>query len=90
MQDVTDTWTALAMKRVGQVVGRDLRAIEDATLDMAGRYRDADGRAHHGQAGAPITFWPWKAASWADEFRRHIERLHQEVLAGWWANSPAP
>ena len=59
MQDVTDTWTALAMKRVGQVVGRDLRAIEDATLDMAGRYRDTPmvGRTH-GQAGAPITFWP--------------------------------
>ena len=77
VQDVTDTWTALAMKRVGQVAGRDLRGIEDATLDLARRHRDTPmvGRTH-GQAGAAITFG-LKAASWADEFRRHIERLHQ-------------
>ena len=30
----------------------------------------------HAQPGAPITFG-WKAASWADEVGRHLERLHE-------------
>jgi adenylosuccinate lyase len=75
VQDVTDTWTALTMGAVGQVVWRDLRAIEAVLLDLAVRHRDAVmvGRTH-GQPGAPITFG-YKAASWADEVRRHLDRL---------------
>ncbi|MEA2702247.1 MAG: hypothetical protein QOD63_192 [Actinomycetota bacterium] len=75
VQDVTDTWTSLAMAKVGQVAWRDLHAIEGLLLDLAERHRHAVmvGRTH-GQAGAPITFG-FKAASWADEVRRHIERL---------------
>ena len=75
VQDVTDTWTALAMASVGQVVWRDLRAAEGLLLDLAERHRSTVmvGRTH-GQAGAPITFG-FKAASWADEVRRHIDRL---------------
>jgi adenylosuccinate lyase len=75
VQDLTDTWTALAMASVGQVVWRDLHAIEGLLLDLAERHRSTVmvGRTH-GQAGAPITFG-FKAASWADEVRRHVDRL---------------
>ena len=75
VQDVTDTWTALAMRAVGTVVWRDLRTIEGLLLDLAERHRDSPmvGRTH-GQPGAPITFG-FKVASWADEVRRHIDRL---------------
>jgi adenylosuccinate lyase len=75
VQDVTDTWTALAMRRVGEVVWRDLGAIEASLLDLAERHRDTPmaGRTH-GQPGSPISFG-LKAASWADEVRRHRERL---------------
>jgi len=75
VQDLTDTWTALAMKKVGAVAWRDLRAIERCCLDLAVRHRDSvmAGRTH-GQPGAPITFG-LKAAGWADEVRRHLDRL---------------
>jgi adenylosuccinate lyase len=77
VQDVTDTWTSLAIRRVGGIVWRDLRAIEDGLLDLAIHHRDAliAGRTH-GQPGAPTTFG-WKAASWADEVRRHLDRLRE-------------
>jgi adenylosuccinate lyase len=75
VQDVTDTWTVLALREVGRVVWRDLRAVEGLLLDLAERHRDTVmvGRTH-GQPGAPITFG-FKAASWADEVRRHLDRL---------------
>jgi adenylosuccinate lyase len=77
VQDLTDTWTALAMRSVGSILWRDLRAIEGLLLGLAERYRDSPmaGRTH-GQGGSPITFG-LKAASWADEVGRHLERLHQ-------------
>lgn len=76
VQDITDTWTALVLRTVGGVCWRDLRRLEDLLLDLAERYRDTlmCGRTH-GQPGAPITFG-WKVATWADEIRRHIDRLH--------------
>ena len=75
VQDVTDTWTALTMRRVGSIVWRDLRIVEGLLLDLAERYRASVmvGRTH-GQPGAPITFG-FKAASWADEARRNLDRL---------------
>ncbi len=77
VQDLTDTWTALAIKRVGAVVSRDLRVVERHLLDLAQRERNTlmPGRTH-GQPGAAITFG-FKAAGWADEVRRHLERLRQ-------------
>jgi adenylosuccinate lyase len=77
VQDVTDTWVVLAVRRVGRIVWRDLRVIERLLLDLAERERSTlmVGRTH-GQPGAPITFG-YKAASWADEIRRHIDRLDQ-------------
>lgn len=75
VQDVTDTWTGLVMRRVGGVLWRQLHAIEGSLLRLADDHRNTPmlGRTH-GQPGSPITFG-YKAASWADEVRRHIERL---------------
>ena len=77
VQDLTDTWTALAMRSVGSILWRDLRTVERLLLGQAERHRDTPmaGRTH-GQGGSPITFG-FKAASWADEIGRHLERLRQ-------------
>lgn len=77
VQDLTDTWTALAMRTVGEVVSRDLDRIRALLVELAARHRDTVmvGRTH-GQPGAPITFG-LKAASWADEVDRHLARLRQ-------------
>jgi adenylosuccinate lyase len=77
VQDVTDTWFALVMRDVGSAVWRDLRAIEESLLDLAQTHRDTlmAGRTH-GQPGSPITFG-FKVASWADEVRRHLDRLRE-------------
>jgi adenylosuccinate lyase len=75
VQDVTDSWFALVMRDVGAVVWRDLRAIEDSLLALSVEHRDTAmvGRTH-GQPGSTITFG-FKVASWADEVRRHLDRL---------------
>lgn len=79
VQDLTDTWSAIIMRHVGAIVWRDLWALEHHLLELAVRHRDTAmiGRTH-GQAGAPITFG-WKVASWADEVRRHLDRLSEGV-----------
>ena len=77
VQDLTDTWTSLAMRSVGGIrLARPVRPRGHAA-DLAERHRDTlmAGRTH-GQPGAPTTFG-WKAASWADELRRHLDRLHE-------------
>lgn len=75
VQDVTDTWFGTVMRDVGAIVTRDLRAIESNLLALAAAHRDSVmlGRTH-GQLGAPITFG-YKAAGWADEIHRHLDRL---------------
>ncbi len=77
VQDITDTWFSLVVRQVGTIAWRDLRAIEEALLTLAVRHIDTvmAGRTH-GQPGAPITFG-FKVASWADEVRRHLQRLQQ-------------
>ena len=77
VQDITDTATALALRGIGALAWRDLRRIEELLLDLAARHRSTvmAGRTH-GQQGSPVTFG-WKAASWADEIRRHLDRLAQ-------------
>lgn len=79
VQDLTDTWMALAFRQVAAACWRHLRAIEGTLLELAGRHRDTAmcGRTH-GQPGAPITFG-LKAAGWADELRRHLERLREAM-----------
>lgn len=75
VQDLTDTWTSTALAAVTALLRRDLLRLEDLLLGLAVRHRDTlmAGRTH-GQPGAPVTFG-WKVASWADEVRRHLERL---------------
>ncbi len=77
VQDLTDTWFGVVMREVGALVWRELRALEADLLDLARTHRDTVqvGRTH-GQPGAPITFG-FKAASWADEVRRHLQRLRE-------------
>lgn len=77
VQDVTDTWFGLVMRDAGALVWRDLRAVEATLLALASRHRDTvlAGRTH-GQPGSPTTFG-LKAASWADEIRRHVDRLRE-------------
>ncbi|HZD01629.1 MAG TPA: adenylosuccinate lyase family protein [Actinomycetes bacterium] len=77
VQDLTDTWTALTMRAMGQIVERDLRRAETAALALARRHRDTVmcGRTH-GQPGLPVTFG-FKAAVWVSELRRHLDRLEQ-------------
>lgn len=77
VQDISDTWTALVMREVGRVVYRDLRTIEGSLLALARRYRNTptSGRTH-GQPGLPVSFG-FKAAVWAAEVRRHLERLKE-------------
>ena len=75
VQDITDTWTALVLQRVREIVGRELAAIEINLSQRASEHRDTvmAGRTH-GQIGLPITFG-FKAAGWAMEVRRHRQRL---------------
>ena len=77
VQDITDTATALTLRRIGGIVWRDLRRIEERLLELAVAHRATvmAGRTH-GQPGSPVTFG-WKAASWADEVRRHLDRLRE-------------
>jgi adenylosuccinate lyase len=77
VQDVTDTWTGLVMRRMLAIAQRDLTEIERALLHLAAQHRDTVmlGRTH-GQPGVPITFG-FKAAVWAAEVRRHLERVAQ-------------
>lgn len=77
VQDLSDTWTALVMRRVGDLLDRDLLRIREAARRLAREHRTAPmlGRTH-AQPGLPIPFG-FKAAVWADEFSRHRERLAQ-------------
>jgi adenylosuccinate lyase len=75
VQDITDTYTAIALRKVWNIVFRDLRSIEADLLKLAVTHRDTPmaGRTH-GQPGSPITFG-YKVAVWVSEIRRHLERL---------------
>jgi adenylosuccinate lyase len=77
VQDLTDTWFGMVMRDVGDLARRDLLALEGRVLELAATHRDTPiaGRTH-GQPGAPVTFG-LKAASWADELRRHVARLDE-------------
>jgi len=77
VQDITDTWLAMALLKVWAIVFRDLREIEASLLKLAVAHRATPmpGRTH-GQPGLPITFG-YKVAVWVREIRRHIERLKE-------------
>lgn len=77
VQDLSDTWFALTMRTMADLIDRDLSRCQEAAVDLARRHRDTVmcGRTH-GQPGLPITFG-FKAAVWADELARHRARLAQ-------------
>jgi adenylosuccinate lyase len=77
VQDLTDTWFAVTMRAVLDVVDRDVERCRAAAVHLARRHRDTvmSGRTH-GQPGLPITFG-YKVAVWAGELGRHRERILQ-------------
>jgi adenylosuccinate lyase len=77
VQDVTDTWFGLVIRDVLDVVERDVARCRAASVELARRHRGTimSGRTH-GQPGLPITFG-FKAAVWAAELGRHLERIAQ-------------
>ena len=77
VQDLSDTWFALVSRAVGDIAERDVTRMRDRALALAVQYRDTPmcGRTH-GQPGLPVTFG-FKAAVWAAELDRHLQRLRQ-------------
>jgi adenylosuccinate lyase len=77
VQDLSDTWFALVFRTLGDIAMRDVTAMRDRALELAAAHRGTPmcGRTH-GQPGLPITFG-FKAAVWAAELNRHLERLRQ-------------
>lgn len=75
VQDLTDTWTALALMQVRAIVARELAAVAANLARLAAAHRDTvmAGRTH-GQPGLPISFG-FKAAVWLAAVQRHRERL---------------
>lgn len=74
-QDILDTGFMMSVKRGFEVIYRDALEAEAAALSLVDRYADTvmAGRTH-GQQAIPITFG-YKAAVWAGEMRRDIERM---------------
>ncbi|HUY50310.1 MAG TPA: adenylosuccinate lyase family protein [Streptosporangiaceae bacterium] len=77
VQDLSDTWFALTFRALGDIAERDVTRMRDRALALAAEHRGTPmcGRTH-GQPGLPITFG-FKAAVWAAELDRHLERLRQ-------------
>ena len=77
VQDVSDTWAALVMKQVGDLLERDLARLQQACRGHAATHRTTAmlGRTH-ALLGVPISFG-FKAAVWADEIARHQQRLRE-------------
>ncbi|MBV9816916.1 MAG: adenylosuccinate lyase family protein [Solirubrobacterales bacterium] len=75
VQDLTDTWLGIVMRRMCGMLGEGVNEIEAAAVALARRHRDTVtlGRTH-AQPGLPITFG-FKAAVWVAELRRHSERV---------------
>src|SRR5260221_12933050 len=75
VQDITDTWTAMVLQRVREIVGRELKEIEGNLARLASEHRDTvmTGRTH-GHISLSITVG-FQAALWALEVRRHRDRF---------------
>lgn len=76
-QDIVDTGIVLLQRDAYKVILRDMKVCLEACLDLASKYRNTvmAGRTHVVHA-IPITFG-YKAAVWADELGRDIERLEE-------------
>ena len=86
VQDVSDTWTALTLQRVGDLLDRDLRAIAARLRVLARQHRRTAMLARtHGQPAVPITAG-FKVAQWGAEMERQLHRLGQGRLR--WESAP--
>ena len=76
-QDIVDTGLVLLQRDAYDVILRDMKECLKSLLKLAKKYRSTPmaGRTHVVHA-IPITFG-YKAAVWADELGREIERLEQ-------------
>jgi len=76
-QDVLDTGQILALKKALNIVLRDLGKFEEVCIGLAEKHRATPMVARtHGQQALPTTFG-LKAAVWAAEIQRHIERIQR-------------
>lgn len=75
--DIVDSAVALQIKDSISIQGASLRTLVLTMCEIAEREKETVmlGRTH-GQAAVPITFG-LKVAVWVDEFRRHLDRLHE-------------
>lgn len=103
VQDISDTWTALAMREVGTHVRTGLLEIRESLVSLATEERRTPMLARtHGQPAVPTTLG-WKVASWGAEIDRHLTRFVQGAdrwercplggsvgtMAYWGADAPA-
>lgn len=74
-QNIVDTGLVLLQRDAYKVILRDMELCREYCLDLAEKYRNTvmAGRTHVVHA-IPITFG-YKAAVWADELGRNVERL---------------
>ena len=84
-QDIVDTGLVLLQRDAYNVILRDLKICQKSILKLAEKYRDVPmaGRTHVVHA-IPITFG-YKAAVWADELGRDIQRMesmYERVFVG--------
>ena len=78
-QDIMDSAMTLALRSMFTLTRAKLVSIQSSVLDLCQRHADTPmmGRTHNIQA-LPITFG-YKAAIWADELERCIDRLDQSA-----------
>lgn len=77
VQDVADTWLALALRAARRLLTADLERAITVCEALCRRHRQTimPGRTH-GQQGLPITFG-FKVAGWLAELRRHRTRFDE-------------
>ncbi|RLE51802.1 MAG: adenylosuccinate lyase, partial [Candidatus Methanomethylicota archaeon] len=75
--DILDTALALQLKEALAIIERDLIELAEIAADKAEKYKDTIclGRTH-GVAAIVMPFG-FKFAVWADEIKRHLERLQE-------------
>jgi len=84
-QDIMDTGTVMQVREILDEIETGLKLVLDHVCTLADRHRSTvmAGRSH-GQQALPITFG-FKAAGWAAEIQRNLDRLQQmrpRVLIG--------
>lgn len=89
-QDIVDTGTVLQVRDALVLIEAQYRTLQGHLLTLAKEHRDLTMVARsHGQQALPITFG-FKAAVWAEEMRRNLERfeaMKPRVLVGQFAGA---